>query len=88
MYPLEFYLRWKLVGMSVNEYFLAMKHHFIGLTPPLLLLVYFTCNNQMPQSYIYQLLSGIGGAGFFMGYLWYTERGLINSTYALVLAEN
>lgn len=88
LYPLEFYLRWKLVGMSVNEYFLAMKHHFIGLAPPLLLLVYFTSNNEMPQSHIYQLLSGIGGAGFFMGYLWYTERGLINSTYALVLAGN
>lgn len=88
LYPLEFYLRWKLVGMSVNEYFFAMKHHFIGLAPPLLLLVYFTFNNEMPQSHIYQLLSGIGGAGFFMGYLWYRERGLIKSTCALVLAEN
>ena len=88
LYPLEFYLRWKLVGMRVDEYFSAMKHHFIGLVPPLLLLVYLTSNNEMPQRHIYQLLSGIGGAGFFMGYLWCTERALIKSTCALILTRN
>jgi PST family polysaccharide transporter/lipopolysaccharide exporter len=88
LFPVEFYLRWKLVGMTVDEYFVALKHHIAGAVLPLTVLIYFSVAHQMPQSLFYQLLAGFGGASSFMIYLWFTERELIKSTYALVLKRN
>ncbi|OHE72203.1 MAG: hypothetical protein A2007_06005 [Verrucomicrobia bacterium GWC2_42_7] len=88
LYPVEFYLRWKLVGMTLEEYFSALKHHFQGLSLPLLIFIYCSFNKQMPQGNFYLLLSGLSGSVFFMVYLWYTERDLIKNTYALVFSRN
>lgn len=87
LYPLEFLLRWKLIGMGVGEYLTAIKHHFLGAILPLLVYIYFNVNNLMPQSSFYQLLAGASGAGFFVIYLCFTERGLIKSTFALVFRK-
>jgi O-antigen/teichoic acid export membrane protein len=87
LYPLEFFLRWKLVGMTISEYFSALIHQLLGAALPMVILVYCTINNYMPQSVIYQLLVGASGASFFIVYLWFTEPTLIKSTYALVFSR-
>lgn len=87
IYPLEFFLRLKLVGMGFIEYFSAIKNHLIGAALPLLGYIYFRVNNSMSENLYYQLLAGAGGAGFFLAYLRLTERALLNSTYALFTLE-
>jgi lipopolysaccharide exporter len=85
LYPLEIFLRWKLVGMGATEYFSAIRNHFSGAALPLLVYIYLKANSAMSENLFNQLMAGAGGASFFIAYLWLTERALIKSTYALVV---
>lgn len=85
LYPMEFFLRHRLVGMTAKEYFLAMRHVFIAMSVPMLAhsLVYLPV--MKPSSYLTQCSMAIMAVTFFFMYLILFDRDLIISTKNLVI---
>jgi lipopolysaccharide exporter len=84
LYPIDFYVRWKLVGMTVREYFGAMKHLFIGLAIPIGIYAILLMNRITPQDKPTQILSAVLSIVIFFIYLSIFEKSLLKSTYNLV----
>ena len=84
LYPIDFYVRWKLVGMTVREYFGAMKHLFIGLAIPIGIYAILLINKMTPQDKLTQILSAIMSVVIFFIYLSIFEKSLLKSTYKLL----
>ncbi len=84
LYPLEFYLRYKLVGMGVNQYFLAMMHLFTAAVVPLM--VYGLWHDTHGVKFVpyWSFLWGILAVLFFYGYLWLLDRQLLVSVKNLI----
>jgi O-antigen/teichoic acid export membrane protein len=85
LYPLEFVLRYWLVGMGVRQYFQAMLHLFTAALVPLFLYaagVQFYGNLPSPQ---WSFLWAGAGVIFFMSYVWIFEFTLLHSIKNLIL---
>ena len=84
LYPIDFYVRWKLVGMTVSDYFGAMKHLFIGLAIPIGIYAILLMNRITLQDILTQILSAVLSVVIFFIYLSIFEKSLLKSTYNLV----
>ena len=84
LYPLEFFLRYQLVGMTVSQYFQAMMHLFTAAAVPLLvhgLWQGFHSELLVPH---WSFLWGTLAVLFFYGYLWLFEMPLLVSVKNLI----
>ncbi len=84
LYPLEFFLRYKLVGMGIVQYCRAMMHLFTGAAVPLL--VYFLWHDTHGVKFVpyWSFLWGILAVLFFYGYLWFFDRPLLINVKNLI----
>jgi O-antigen/teichoic acid export membrane protein len=85
LFPIEFYLRYKLVGMSVGQYFLAMRHLFIAFALPIFAHAYFYLPDMQSISISGQIATAIIAIIFFFIYIFFNDRNLIISTKNLIL---
>lgn len=84
LYPLEFLLRYRLVGMGVRQYFQAMMHLFAAAMLPLLLHSLWLQLRGLVLAPEWSLLWGGAGALFFFGYVWLFDRALMVSVKDLI----
>lgn len=84
LYPLEFFLRYKLVGMVVSQYFHAMMHLFTAAAVPLLVYGLWHDTHGVKFGSYWSLLWGTLAVFFFYGYLWLFERPLLLSIKNLI----
>jgi len=84
MFPMEFYLRKRLVGMTLLQYFMAMRHLFAAVIVPLLThaIVYYPF--MKTSSMLGQMTIVIFAVAFFLGYLYFNDRKLIISTKNII----
>ena len=85
LYPMEFYLRYKLVGMGIREYFQALSAVFIAAGIPLFaygLLYFFDFGQEQP---LVSFISGMFAVVFFYFYLWVFDKPLIINVKNLIL---
>ncbi len=84
LYPLEFFLRYKLVGMCVSQYFQAMMHLFTAAAVPLM--VYGLWHYTYGVKFVpyWSFLWGILAIFFFYGYLWLFDRPLLVNIINLI----
>jgi len=84
LYPLEFFLRYKLVGMGIVQYCRAMMHLFTAAAVPLL--VYFLWHDTHGVKFLpyRSFLWGILAVLFFYGYLWFFDRPLLINVKNLI----
>lgn len=85
VYPIEFYLRYRLVTMSVVQYFMAMRHLFIAVIIPLSIHAIFCLTISETFSLVSQILIAMLAVVFFFSYLFLYDRSLIISTKNIVL---
>ena len=86
IYPLEFYLRYRLVGMSVRNYFIALRHIFLATIFPSLLFVLLKSFAVFPETYPLQIIFALSGGALFMSHLWFFENDLMKSTFWLIFS--
>lgn len=84
MYPIEFYLRYKLVGMSILQYMKSMGHLFIAAGIPLTFHAFFYLPKMMINDLSAQVFFASSGVVFFYCYLIIFDRKLIASTINLI----
>lgn len=87
LYPLEFFLRYKLVGMGVNQYFQAMMHLFTAAAVPILVHVLWQSLHSFPFVPEWSFLWGALAILFFYGYVWIFERPLLISVKNLIFSN-
>jgi O-antigen/teichoic acid export membrane protein len=84
LYPLEFFLRYQLVGMRVSQYFKAMMHLFTAAAVPLL--VHGLWQGMHSESLVpnWSFLWSTLAVLFFYGYVWLFEMPLLVSVKNLI----
>ena len=83
LYPLEFYIRFKLVRMSIREYFRSLGHVFIAAAIPISVHAALYLPDMHPSSLSDQVALAAFSIAFFFAYLLKFERPFINSTKSL-----
>lgn len=84
LYPLEFFLRYKLVGMGASQYFQAMMHLFTAAAVPLMVYgLSQSLHGVMFESY-WSFLWGTLAVIFFYGYVWLLDRSVLVSVKNLI----
>ena len=76
LFPLEFYLRYRLVGMTALNYLVSMCHLLVAALIPIFLHLCFIFNGLNSNDIMYQLMVSIGLTLFFFGYLFIYNRSL------------
>jgi O-antigen/teichoic acid export membrane protein len=84
LYPLEFFLRYKLVGMGVSQYFKAMMHLFIAAAVPLMVYGLWHYMHGLKFGPYWSFLWGILAVFFFYGYVWLFDRALLLNMKSLI----
>ena len=77
LYPLEFFLRYQLVGMGIGQYLQAMMHLFIAAVVPLLVHGLWRELHSVPFEPQWSFLWGAAAVLFFYGYVWHFDRPLL-----------
>lgn len=88
LYPLEFFLRYQLVGMGVRQYFRAMLHLFTAAAVPLLVHGLWRGLHSVPLVPQWSFLWGGLAVLFFYGYVWLFDRSLLVSVKNLIFKGN
>jgi O-antigen/teichoic acid export membrane protein len=88
LFPVEFYLRHQLVGMTLVQYFSAMRHLFIAAAIPILLHAFFYLSDMSSSNIDSQLISAFFAVIFFFTYLLFKDRQLIVIAKNLVLKDH
>lgn len=84
LFPLEFYLRFKLIGMRPIDYFLALRFHFIAALIPLGIFWIIQFYGLIPKNPIMLIFFGFFSAIFFWAFLFLTDKELIKRTMAMI----
>ena len=84
LYPLEFVLRYLLVGMGVVQYLREMIHLFIAAGLPLLVHGIWCSSRSMSLAPQVSLMWGLVAVLFFFGYVWVIDRPLLTSISKLI----
>ena len=87
LFPMEFYLRFKLVEMNINEYLIALKPHSIATGIPL---IFFAIAYSLGLELQNNWWSVIAGALSLCAYLTYflaMDRKLITNTFELIFPK-
>lgn len=77
LYPLEFFLRYQLVGMGIGAYFQAMMHLFTAAVVPLSVHGLWRELHSVPLESQWSFLWGALAVLFFYGYVWLFDRPLL-----------
>lgn len=85
LYPLEFLLRYKLVNMTIFEYFKAMQHLLIALGTPIMVHAFFYLPKMEAFNLANQLIMVLLALLFFISFIYKFDRDLIESTKNLIL---
>lgn len=84
LYPLEFVLRYLLVGMSVAQYLREMIHLNIAAGLPLLMHAMWCSSQSESLEPQVSLIWGALAVMFFLGYLWFVDRPLLVGVSKLI----
>lgn len=84
LYPLEFYLRYKLVGMTILNYLGSMGHLLLAALIPIVLHLCFSISGLNLNSIVSQLLVSLVLTLLFFGYLYIYNRPVFITLQKLV----
>jgi O-antigen/teichoic acid export membrane protein len=85
MFPSEFYLRKILIGMTVRQYWISLKHLFIASTIPLILHAALLSRELKTLSAETQIITGVSAIIFFLIYLQKFDPNVLKSSFNLLL---
>jgi O-antigen/teichoic acid export membrane protein len=84
LFPMEFYLRFKLVGMGISEYLIGLKPHFIATGIPLLFFVLAYSLGLKPQNNWWSAIAGFLSLCTYLAYFYAMDRNIIINTVGLI----
>lgn len=87
LFPLEFYLRYKLIGMGISDYLCALKPHFIAAGVPLAVFAFANGFGIEPVGQIETFLAGLLAVSAYLGYFYLFDRQIITNTLALIFSR-
>jgi len=87
LFPMEFYLRFKLVKMSIKEYLIALKPHSIASGIPLIFFAIAYSLGLEPPNNWWSVIAGAFSLCAYLAYFYAMDRKIITTTFGLIFPK-